>query len=331
QCSRSSESREPEDNVYIVRADRLTATQREVLQSGARAVLSSWRGTLAEQVARAQRPDAAPLALPRRAGARLPAPEALAPGRPDLEFYNGLGGFAEDAREYVTVLGQGGWTPSPWINVIANPGFGFQVSESGSGYTWSVNSRENQLTAWSNDPVSDPPGETIYVRDDETGNLWGPTALPIREHASPYVIRHGQGYTKFEHVSHGISLELLQLVPLDDSIKISRLTLTNESGRPRRRAVTAHGEGGVGVSRPAAAPFVVTEIDGKTGAMFARSPWRREFGGRVAFADLRGTQTAWTADRTEFLGRNGSPDRPAALAARHRLSGRVGAGRGAGG
>jgi cyclic beta-1,2-glucan synthetase len=320
------EGHEPHGNVYIVRADRLTATQRDVLQSVARAVLSSRRGTLAEQVARAQRPDAAPPALPRRVTARPPAPAVLAPRRLDLELYNGLGGFAENGREYVTVLGEGRWTPSPWINVIANPGFGFQVSESGSGYTWAVNSRENQLTAWSNDPVSDPPGETIYVRDEETGDLWGPTALPIREEVSPYVIRHGQGYTRFEHVSHGISLELLQLVPLDDSIKISRLTLSNASGRPRRLSVTAYVEWVLGVSRPAAAPFVVTEIDGKTGAMFARNAWRREFGARVAFADLGGTQTAWTADRTEFLGRNGSPDHPAALAPRQRLSGRVGAG-----
>jgi cyclic beta-1,2-glucan synthetase len=317
---------EPHGNVYIVRTDRLTAAERDVLLSASRAVLSSRRGTLAEQVARAQRPNTAPLALPRRAAAQAPVPAAVVPPRLALELYNGLGGFDEDGREYVTVLEEGRWTPSPWINVIANPGFGFQVSESGSGYTWSGNSRENQLTAWSNDPVSDPPGEIIYVRDDETGDLWGPTALPIREEASPYVIRHGQGYTRFEHVSHGISLELLQLVPLDDSIKISRLTLTNGSGRPRRLSVTAYVEWVLGASRPAAAPFVVAEIDGKTGAMFARNAWRRDLGARVAFADLGGTQTAWTADRTEFLGRNGSPDRPAALATRHRLSGRVGAG-----
>ncbi len=326
---RTSQSAGPHDghglhgNVYILRADRVTATQRDVLQSVARAVLSNRRGTLADQMARAQRPDAAPPAQPRRPAV---APANVTARGPDLELFNGLGGFERDGREYVTVLDEGRWTPSPWINVIANAGFGFQVSESGSGYTWSVNSRENQLTAWSNDPVSDPPGETIYVRDEETGDLWGPTALPIHEGASPYLIRHGQGYTRFDHVSHGIALELLQLVALDDPIKISRLTLTNESGRPRRLSVTAYVEWVLGVSRHAAAPFVVTEIDGKTGAMFARNAMRREFGARVAFADLGGTQAAWTADRTEFLGRNGTPDHPAALAPRRRLSGRVGAG-----
>jgi cyclic beta-1,2-glucan synthetase len=328
---RTSQSAGPHDGhgpggtVYIFRADRVTAAQRDVLQAAARAVLSSRRGTLAEQMTRAQRLDAAPVAQPRRPAATKPAPVVAIP-QPALEFFNGLGGFEADGREYVTILGAGRWTPAPWINVIANPSFGFQVSESGSGYTWSVNSRENQLTAWSNDPVSDPPSETIYVRDEETGDLWGPTALPIREGTSPYVIRHGQGYTRFEHVSHGVSVELLQLVPLDDSIKISRLTLTNASGRTRRLSVTAYVEWVLGVSRSAGAPFVVTEIDGKTGAMFARNVWSREFGARVAFADLGGTQTAWTADRTEFLGRNGTPDHPAALARRDRLSGRVGAG-----
>jgi len=65
--------------------------------------------------------------------------------------------------------------------VVANSRFGFCVSEAGSGYTWSENSRENQLTPWSNDPVADRPGEVLYVRDEETGEVWGPTALPIRD------------------------------------------------------------------------------------------------------------------------------------------------------
>jgi cyclic beta-1,2-glucan synthetase len=328
-CVRTSQSAGPRDephgHVYLVRADRITAPQREIFLAVARAVLSSRRGTLADQLTRAQRPDAAPAAQPRWPASAKPAPVVEIP-TPGLERFNGLGGFAEDGREYVIVLGPARRTPAPWINVIANPCFGFQVSESGSGSTWSINSRENQLTAWSNDPVRDPPGETIYVRDEETGDLWGPTPLPIRSAVSPYVIRHGQGYTRFEHAAHGVALELLQLVPVDDSIKISRLTLTNASGQTRRLSVTAYVEWALGVSRSAAAPFIVTEIDESTGAMLARNTWRREFGARVAFADLAGAQTAWTADRTEFLGRNGAADQPAALRRRERLSGRVGAG-----
>ncbi len=327
---RASQSRlqhdgsESSGRVYILRGDLISAEDRTLLQTAARAVLLSRRGTLGEQVERQQRSQAPALALQRRP----PATTVLevVPPRPDLEFFNGLGGFSADGREYVTILGAGQWSPAPWLNVIANPTFGFQVSESGSGYTWSLNSRENQLTPWSNDPVSDPPGETIYVRDEDTGELWTPTVLPIREEASPYTARHGQGYSRFEHTSHGVTLDLLQFVPLADPIKISRLTIENHSGRSRRLSVTAYAEWVLGVSRSASAPFIVTEIDRETGAMLARNAWNSEFAGRVAFADLSGRQTEWTSDRTEFLGRNGSIDHPLSLERGNRLSGKVGAG-----
>ncbi|HET9489793.1 MAG TPA: glucoamylase family protein [Methylomirabilota bacterium] len=311
-------------NVFILRKDALAAQERDALHTASRAVLLSRQGTLAEQLARAQG-AARMLTAPRRA-ARPERSIDAPPLRPDFEFFNGLGGFVDDGREYVTILGEGQWTPAPWINVVANPVFGFQVSESGAGYTWSVNSRENQLTAWSNDPVSDPPGEAIYVRDEDTGVLWSATVLPIREEASPYVARHGQGYSRFEHTSHGIFLHLLQFVPLDDPVKISRLTLENRSSTARRLSVTAYVEWVLGASRSTAAPFIVTEIDPDTGALLARNAWSVDFGDRIAFADLGGRQTAWTADRTEVLGRNGTLDHPALLERGGRPSGRVGPG-----
>ncbi len=250
----------------------------------------------------------------------------VAPASLGLEFFNGLGGFAADGREYVTLLGAGQSTPAPWINVIANPLFGFQVATEGSGYTWSLNSRDNQLTPWSNDPVSDRPGEMLYVRDEESGELWGPTALPIRDQRASYTARHGQGYSRFEHSTHGIDLDLLMYVPMADPIKISRLKIHNSSGRNRRLSVTAYVEWVLGPTRAATAPFLVTELDPATGALFARNPWSATFGSRVAFADLAGRQMHWSADRREFLGRLGTLEQPAALTGRTALSRRVGAG-----
>ncbi len=296
-------------SVFVLRSDLISMETRGLLLSMARAVLVGRRGTLAEQLERLEVEAAAP--PPRRAPNKEPAPGLAM--QPKLEFFNGLGGFAADGREYVTVLARR-WLPAPWINVIANASFGFQAGVEGSGYTWSLGSRENQLTPWSNDPVTDRPGEVIYVRDEASGELWGPTALPIRDETASYVATHGQGYSRFEHTAHGIALELVQYVPLADPIKISRLTLRNTSDEARQLSVTAYVEWVLGPSRTASALSIVTEIDPQTGALLARNPWNLAFGSRVAFADLGGQQTAWTGDRREFLGRNGALDSPAALA-----------------
>jgi cyclic beta-1,2-glucan synthetase len=258
--------------------------------------------------------------------APMARPERFAALRtPELEFFNGLGGFAAGGKEYVTILGPGQATPAPWINVIANPSFGFQTATEGSGYTWSANSRENQLTPWSNDPVSDSPGEAFYVRDDKTGEVWSPTAIPIREPSATYVARHGRGYSRFEHTGHGISANLLQYVPIEGSIKISRLRLTNKSNLTRHLSVTAYVEWVLGASRSATLAFVETETDATTGAIFARNPSNIACGSRVAFADMRGAQCDWTGDRREFIGRNRTLANPAALASASPLSNKVGA------
>jgi cyclic beta-1,2-glucan synthetase len=313
----------PLGRIFILRADLIGAEMRSALVSAAHIVLVAQQGSLSDQLDRVANPIE--LTRPLK-DASMARPERRAVLRtPELEFFNGLGGFAEGGKEYMTVLGPGQSTPAPWINVIANAAFGFQVATEGGGYTWSGNSRENQLTPWSNDPVSDAPGEAFYVRDDKTGLVWSPTAAPIREASGTYVARHGRGYSRFEHASRGISTDLLQYVPIEGSVKISRLRLANTSNLTRHLSVTAYVEWVLGSSRSATLAFVETETDAQTGALFARNPSNVLFGSRVAFADMRGAQTDWTGDRREFIGRNRSLTNPAALASASPLSNKVGA------
>ena len=225
-------------SVFVLRADLISTETRALLLSVARAVLAGTarnarriRSTVSRK--RTPRPCRRTRAVKTSRVAQMRCTPV--PRRRTLEFFNGLGGFAADGREYVTILQRpGGRLPAPWINVIANPAFGFQVAVEGSGYTWARSSRENQLTPWSNDPVTDRPGEVIYLRDEETGELWGPTAAPIRD-AAAFYCRHATarataGSSTTRTVSHSISC---MYVPLEDPIKISRLTIRNTSGRAR--------------------------------------------------------------------------------------------------
>ena len=311
--------------IFILRADIISADFRRMLLTAARVVLLSRRGNLAEQLERLDASSAPSPLPPAVAAARRPTVAAPRPAPLLLEFFNGTGGFAVDGTEYVATLKDGKCTPAPWVNVIANPGFGFQVSAEGSGYTWAGNCRDNQLTPWSNDPVTDRPGEVIFVRDDDTGALWGPTAQPIRHVDGVYVARHGRGYSRFEYQQFGLALELTQFVPLDAPVKISRLTIRNLSGRTRHLSVTSYVEWVLGTSRSITAPYIATAIDEVSGALLARNLWS-DLAAKVAFLDLGGSQSSWTGDRREFIGRNGELARPQALDGSAPLSGRVGAG-----
>ncbi len=328
--------------VFVRDADALGPEATTLLQASARVVIVGGLGTLGEQLDRAERPHPLPPPL-----ATTREREPWPPGEPapagELAFANGLGGFARDGREYVITVRAAEnpaarrngkpkrepaprlvLPPAPWINVVANAAGGFIVSETGSGYTWAGNSQANRLTPWSNDPVSDPPGEVVYLRDEETGAVWSPTPLPVAD-ASSVLVRHGQGYTTFERRTHGLDHTLTLCVPPDDPVKVVRLALTNHGERPRRITATYYAEWVLGTTRDAFAPFVVTEVDEESGALLARNPYNADFAGRVAFLDVDRRPRTLTGDRGEFLGRNGSVAMPAALG-RSELSGRVGAG-----
>ncbi len=303
--------------IHTLRSDIINPGARDHLLSTARLVIVAGRGNISQQLALLAAPRAIKAPTPKPLPQTMPAPAV-----PELEFFNGTGGFAEGGREYVTVLRDGKTTPAPWINVIANPGFGFQVSAEGSGHIWSENSRENQITPWSNDPVTDPAGEAIYLHDLESDEVWTPTALPIRGPGT-YVARHCFGYTAFEHESKGIAASMVQFVPLDAPVKISRLTLRNTGGAVRKLSVTGYAEWVLGTSRSATAAFVTTKSDHATGAVLAQNTFSTAFPGRVAFADLGAETSSSTADRAEFIGPGGTLAAPAAINGKP-LSGRTG-------
>ncbi len=309
--------------IFVRPVDQISTEDRILLQSVARAILTDSRGTLAEQMSRRNPLEAVvPHSTPSRTHEADPSPPPEAPGR-DLLFFNGLGGFTPDGREYVITTARDQVTPAPWSNVLANPYFGSVVSESGAACTWSENAHEFRLTPWCNDAVTDLSGEAFYIRDEETGRFWSPMPLPCRG-ATPYVSRHGFGYSVFEHTESGIRTEVWVYVALDAPIKFTVLKVKNESGRSRSLSVTGYVEWVLGDLRPKSAAHVVTEIDPNCGAMFARNSYNAELADRVGFFNAEAANRTVSADRTEFLGRNGTFRRPAAMT-RSRLSGKVGA------
>ena len=310
--------------IFIRRAEQIATEDRILLQTVARVIILDNKGTLMEQLTR-RVPEEMPVAPTRLKPVRRFEPgQAVKIPRPPLLFDNGLGGFSLDAREYVITTGQDRTTPAPWSNVLANPEFGTVISESGQAYTWSENAHEFRLTPWHNDPVCDSSGEAYYLRDEESGYFWSPTPLPKRG-TTPYITRHGFGYSIFEHVEAGIRSELGIYVALDAPVKFAVLKVSNESGRPRELSATGFVEWVLADVPEKSRMHIVTELDSATGILLARNPYNNEFSSRAAFFDVDDNGREITADRTEFIGRNGRLQNPAAMAARE-LSGRVGAG-----
>lgn len=308
---------------FVQRPELMSDEDRILLQTVARVVITDNEGTLAEQIERRRRvePNVPRLRPTRPLRVEIPASIEM-PWR-ELAFSNGIGGFTRDGHEYVITTAPGLVTPAPWVNVLANPAFGTVISESGSAYTWCENAHEFRLTPWYDDPVTDRSGEALYIRDEETGRYWSPTPLPARG-ATPYVSRHGFGYSVFEHFEDGIYSELWVYVALDAPVKFNVLRIRNDSGRARRLSLTAYCEWLIGDLRTRSLLYITTEADPKTGALFAHNPNAAEFAGRVAFLDSSEFDRSVTGDRGEFVGRNGKLAQPAALS-RARLSGRVGA------
>ncbi len=334
---------EQRGGVFVRKLGALPEEDQILLQSYARVVLHGDRGTLSGQLDRIEPVRVLPELLIATSTPVDPVEANDEPSAsPELLFANGVGGFAPDGLEYRITLpaaprpdvrrngkaehphpARVALPPAPWVNVVANRDFGFIASEAGSGYSWASNSQTNRLTPWSNDPVTDPPGEVVYVRDEETGEYWNPTPLPVPS-AEPTVVRHGQGYTVYERRAGDLEQSMTLLVPVEDPVKLVHLRISNRGDRPRKLSATFYAEWVLGTSRDQAAMQVITEVDPESGLLLARNPFHPDYSTQVAFVDSGPRPRTLTADRVEFLGRNGSVVAPAALG-RVGLGGVVGA------
>ena len=317
----SAEVKDQKGGIFIRATDQISNEDRILFQTVAHIVLSDKLGTLEEQINRRTKTRAV---IPFFNPTKFHASAATSVGIPqDLLFFNGSGGFSKDGKEYVIITTPGKPTPAPWVNVLANPHFGSIISECGQSYTWVENAHEFRLTPWNNDPILDLQGEAFYLRDEESGRFWSPSPLPCRG-KSPYITRHGFGYSLFEHSEDGIETSMCIYTDLEAPVKFIVLRLHNSSSRLRRISATGYVEWVLGDLRSKSMMHVVTEMDPQSGAILASNAYNTEMEGRVAFFDVDDANKTFTTDRAEFIGRNGTMGNPEAMS-RARLSGRIGA------
>jgi len=314
--------KEKSGGVFIRTTEQLSNEDRLLFQSVAHVIIADRWGTLDEQINRKAKIRTA---IPYFSPAKFYPSVYREPTPPqDLQFLNGLGGFSNNGREYLITTNPENKTPAPWINVLANPEFGSIITENGQSYTWIDNAHEIRLTPWNNDPVCDLNGEAFYLKDEESGRFWSPTPLPCGSN-TPYISRHGFGYSIFEHSEDGLDSEMTVFTDIEAPVKYIILKLRNHSGRHRHMAAIGYIEWVLGDLRPKCARHIITEQQPQNGALMARNEYNQEFAGRAAFFDVcQEPNKTITTDRTEFLGRNGTVGNPDALN-RARLSGKTGA------
>jgi cyclic beta-1,2-glucan synthetase len=314
---------ELDDRVFTIDATRLKESERALLLGSASLVVQD---RLPEFNA-----AASPVPPPQLIQPEEKRPTSQTDGEP-LQFFNGYGGFGAGGTEYVILLRRIGGSckrpPLPWINVVANENAGFLVSESGACCTWARNSQANRLTPWSNEPVIDPHGEALYLRDEITGEVWSPLPGPVQGPCD-YEVRHGYGYTRFVSTCQELRQDVTVFVPRSDAVKIIRARLKNESSAAKKISFTSYQRLVLG-SLPEQPSMIVTRL-ASDGSLRAMNPAAGDFCGGIAFNSVTVSGApvvagGFSCDRLAFLGRHGSPANPRGLCPGATLDGAVGAG-----
>ena len=331
---------ETKNSIFLLRAAQMPREDQFLLEAVSQVVLEARRGWTINSSPVTRVPEIQPLTRKLKPGLETVsrngsghtshqdvaggAHSAVDKHEDRLEFWNGVGGFFDGGREYHIQLQPATRTPMPWSNVIANARFGTLVTESGAGFTWAENSRQNKLTTWSNDPVSDPPPEIFYLRDEQTLEVWRPFSYP-KKNEQPAWVHHGQGYTRCLRTMNGMEHEIVVSIAPEDPVKLISVKLKNPSNHERDLTAAYYAECVLGVLRDQTSMHLITEWDADTETLLVRNPYHPCYAEQVAFLKIIGPNCSATGDRVDFMGRNRTLHDPAAMH-REKLSGKVGAG-----
>ena len=301
-------------SVHHVKSDLMTAEEKTILLHIARVVLDSKEGTFKQQVRARGEVFHEKATVRFSPSARIPVLQnKTIPALPSgLVHENNFGGFDERASEYVMHLSSDAMPPAPWANIITQENFGTLVTEAGATYTWSEDSYDNRITQWSNDPLLFKSAEIMYVRDEETGDTWNPTPLPIATKES-FTVRHGKGYSIFEHRHSSLEQSYEVTVSLSDRVKISTLRLKNTGKKKRTLSVTFFAEPVMGAERNHTRDTLEFAYDSAGRMITFRNGFRNQLPTRVSAIDLYGGEFSYSTHRGEFLGRHGSYESPLGL------------------
>ncbi len=294
--------------VFLRSSSQISEAESTLLETVARVVLDCDVGGLAELLSKAAFDQIAPPSVVKP----TPRSQQTLRERPLLIEPNVYGGFTPETNHYQLPAVGTARPPLPWSNVIANPHFGFLVTESGGGYTWSENSRENRITAWSNDPVLDTPSEALYIRKAETGEYWSLTPQPAGA-GLEYAVEHGFGHSSFSTNNAGVETRLTLSGSNHERVKWFCVTLSNLEPQEQKVELYLYCDLVLGVTREDSYRFLNTGFDRTSQALHAQNFYNNEFAGRVVALGASEPIVSYTTSRLEFLGKNGALGSPQAL------------------
>ena len=300
--------------LYQVKSDLITKDDRMLLLTLARFVMDSHTDTLRQALDKKYKE------------ARLLKTQKLTPtlkirghkqtlaADQNLLFYNSWGGFDRATNEYVMTLSSDRMPPYKWNHIIAQPDFGTIISDCGSTYTWSVDSYDNRITARTTEMLRYQSSEIVYLRDNETGEIWNPTPLPV-ETKEPFVVKYGFGYATYESVYAGLQQKFTTFVSPSDTVKVSLLSLKNTTKEDRSLTLYYYIEPSMAVLRSHVRDHLSFNYDASARSLFFANEFRNQMPGRTAFLSFGRAvgEIGWTTDKREFIGQLGSYHLPAAL------------------